>query len=86
MYAGDTSLLAPDNVVFRSKTNALLKTVDVWYKSNHLYFNREKTQVIRFRNTQKYCDKLRLSISDSNTLTFEKEIKFLGVTIDECLN
>lgn len=88
MYADDTSLLISDTSddLLKSKCNNVLRVLSDWYKSNTLYFNSEKTQVLRFHNRQKICSQLDISINGSDMLNFNQEVKFLGVTIDECLN
>ncbi|KAJ8911732.1 hypothetical protein NQ315_003632 [Exocentrus adspersus] len=64
----------------------LKKLISTWFKCNSLYFNTEKTQVVRFRNRQKNCLPLNLVDQGSHILPFSKEVKFLGLTMDECLN
>lgn len=88
MYADDKSLLISDPVdeTLESKCNNVLQIIGNWYNSNSLYFNTEKTQVVRFHNRQKVCSQLSITLNGVDILDSAQEVKFLGVTIDECLN
>lgn len=87
LYADDKSLLISDKSddLLAYKCNAVLETICDWYGNNSLFLNKDKTKVIRFHNRQKECSKLNIKMNDF-ILNTDEQNKFLGITIDECLN
>lgn len=89
MYADDLSLIISNNSFTNLNIN-ISKTLDnvcSWLKYNHLYFNANKTQLIRFHNRQKQCDNVTVNINN-HVINSDgsSTISFLGIQIDECLN
>lgn len=86
-YADDTSVLVSDkqeNSLSNICTNTINNLVS-WCNTNYLYFNSEKTSVIRFHNYQRHCLPPKIYI-DNVALESTKNIKFLGLTLDANLN
>lgn len=89
MYADDQSLLISDksDEILQQKCNSSLYMLNNWYCFYKQYFNTDKTQYIRFHNRQKSCTNLEIKISDnSNPLSNSKNVKFLGIILDDCLS
>lgn len=56
------------------------------FSQHDLYFNKKKTQLIRFQNRQKLCDVISIDIEEESLTTSESNIKFLGLHVDKNLN
>lgn len=86
-YADDTNILVSDkdeNTLKQNCTTAVGKLVS-WCDQNSLYFNGDKTSVIRFHNYQKQCETLTI-VTDDISIKPTQSVKFLGITIDAGLN
>lgn len=87
MYADDQSLLLSDksDATLALKCNDSLNKLNNWYCFYKLYFNTDKTQYIRFHNRQKSCMNLDIKMNNCS-LPNSKNVKFLGIMMDDCLN
>jgi len=86
-FADDTTLIASGrNLKFLyRKVNEDLRTLSSWFDSNSLTLNVEKSKYILFRSKKKlpnYIGSLKLS---GKNICRVKDIKFLGVIVDEFL-
>lgn len=89
MYADDLSLIISNNLSLKlnSNINNILENVCSWFHQNYLYFNADKTQIIRFHNRQKECDNVVVNINNCIIDSSGSDnISFLGIRLDECLN
>lgn len=88
LYADDTSLSISDDCceILEQKCNSVAKEMDLWFSSNALYLNPNKTNVMRFHNRQKRCDRINVSVDGIPLPNASESVKFLGVWFDECLN
>ena len=91
LFADDTSVLLKDknlnNLINKVKHN--LKKFEKWFSVNQLNVNTEKTKILVFRTTNKpyrtemyNLDELKIN---GKKIEIEKEIKFLGITINDSL-
>ena len=87
MYADDQSLIISDkhDALVENKCNNSLMNLYNWYCFYKQHLNAEKTTFMRFHNRQKICTDLNIKINDTS-LSNSKNVKFLGLTLDECLN
>lgn len=88
MYADDLSLVISNKSSnLNMEINEILDNVCSWFNQNYLYFNVNKTQIIRFHNRQKKCDTITVNINDSVIhSTGTDNVSLLGIHLDECLN
>jgi hypothetical protein len=88
MFADDTNLFYSSKTIedLFKKTNAELKKINIWFKSNKLSLNIEKTKYILFHSTQQF-NKIPHNLPPINieniTIERARNTKFLGVLIDE---
>lgn len=87
MYADDLSLIISDKSFDNLNMDIYktLKNVCSWFNQNYLYFNANKTQIIRFHNRQKKCDNVTVNLNNS-IIENAGSISFLGIRFDEHLN
>lgn len=92
LYADDTSLIISDkcdNTLKQKCESALLNLIN-WFNSISLFFNSDKTQLIRFHPSQNKTDDINLSIDTKDTFRInasqDSNCKFLGLYLEPCLN
>ena len=88
LFADDTNLFYSDTNLDRlyGTMNRELKKLVVWFKTNRLSLNVDKTNYILFKSKNKKIDKeLKVEI-EGNILLCVPYTKFLGVYIDESLS
>lgn len=73
-YADDTTLLTSNSNldVLKQQTSLITDRAKIWFVSNKMKMNKEKTQ--------------RLIFSTNNTVTQGARVKLLGITLDDKLN
>lgn len=83
-YADDVLLIAShkDPLQLENITNNALKQISTWGKGVKLEFGAQKTQLIGFTNKTNKCK----IIMDNRNITFNKQLKYLGIIIDHKLN
>lgn len=83
-YADDVLLIARhmDPLQLENITNDALKLISSWGKTVKLEFGAEKTQLIGFTKKSNKCK----IIMDNRNIKFNKQIKYLGIIIDQKLN
>ena len=89
IFADDTNLLiSGDNFVEIAGTlNAELDLVSDFFKANQLMLNAKKTKMICFRRKAPPDDISKVAVYlDGESLKFEEEAVFLGLTLDSNLN
>lgn len=87
MYADDTSVLitGKSNIETEENCNVLLNEMLNWFNTNELYLNLKKTGYVRFHTRQNF-NQLDIDIKCGEiSLDRLKTVKFLGLSIDECL-
>ena len=90
LFADDTTIIASHyslpNLI--CMTNSELLKVTNWFKSNKLIVNYDKTNFMYFSKTKiVYDDQLSTCIMMDNVqLTLTKNVRFLGVILDDRLN
>ena len=86
-YADDVLLLTAglDEDTVLSNMNGALKKVLRWGETNGLAFNPSKTTCVRFTRSKrlKPWKKIRM---DGTRVPYSDDMKYLGVTLDKCLN
>ena len=87
LYADDTSIIISGNNEdsLKVKCNMLLQKLSDWFRQNCLHLNIDKTVALRFHNRQKTCNNLSMVIDNRPIPENNKNIKFLGLYVDECL-
>lgn len=88
IYADDTSLIVSNksNDILELTCNDVLSKLNSWFALNSLYFNVNKTEFVRFHNRQKQCAEFNIKINEQSLSGPTKNVKFLGLIIDEHLN
>lgn len=88
MYADDTSLIISNKTdeILELNCNNLFNNLSEWFFKNSLYFNADKTQVLRFHTSQKHCELLNFNINNTLLSTEAPTAKFLGIQLDNNLN
>ena len=86
-FADDTTIFASgSNLKFLyKKVNTDLENLNEWIRSNSLTLNADKTKHILFHCKQKTCNYNGALSINQTAIERVKNIKFLGVTIDERL-
>lgn len=91
LYADDTSLIISDKSdnTLKNKCEDTLANLINWFNSISLYFNSDKTELIRFHTHQNKTENMNLSINNSDTFCIQSiqnyNFKFLGMYLDPCL-
>jgi hypothetical protein len=88
LFADDTSICyaSSDPIVLATVLNEALLNISTWMKANKLSVNIDKTNYIIFQPTQKKSTYEILLLLDDRLITQKKQIKFLGVLLDENLS
>ena len=88
LFADDTSICyaSCDPIVLATVLNEALLNISTWMKANKLSVNIDKTNYIIFQPTQKKSTYEILLLHDDRLITQKKQIKFLGVLLDENLS
>ena len=88
LFADDTSICyaSSDPIVLATVLNEALLNISTWMKANKLSVNIDKTNYIIFQPTQKKSMYEILLLLDDRLITQKKQIKFLGVLLDENLS
>ncbi len=89
LFVDDTSICyaSSDPIVLATVLNEALLNISTWMKANKLSVNIDKTNYIIFQPTQKKsCTYEILLLLDDRLITQKKQIKFLGVLLDENLS
>ena len=87
LFADDTSVMIidKDQDIFRQKINQALTNMNLWFQTNQLVLNIQKTHIIKFSPT--ITVHASLDVYYNNTLINEaKSSKFLGFQVDSQLN
>ena len=89
LYADDAVLFssAKDAQTIEQALNYDLSVISDWISQNHLFLNKEKTEVVLFGTSQKLAtvEEFRISIG-RHQLERVSEFKYLGVVLDETLS
>ena len=89
LYADDAVLFssAKDAQTIEQALNYDLSVISDWISQNHLFLNKEKTEVVLFGTSQKLAtvEEFRISIG-RHQLKRVSEFKYLGVVLDETLS
>ena len=88
IFADDTNLLNYNNSVKRinKQVNQDLKNLTNWLKSNKIFLNVSKTEVVLFKSSRKLTDvPLKLKLNGKRFYP-TNSVKYLGINIDENLN
>lgn len=92
LFADDTSLTIKDTSVskLRDKAGEIVTELNEWFSNNKLILNSGKSNFIQFHSMQSKStidriDHINNSI-DNSLLSSVKQLKFLGVILDENLN
>ena len=85
LFADDTSICyaSSDPIVLATVLNEALLNISTWMKANKLSVNIDKTNYIIFQPTQKKSTYEIILLLDDRLITQKKQIKFLGVLLDE---
>ena len=88
MYADDTNLLIKGRNIEQLviDLNQELEYVNDFFKANQLKLNAKKTKIILFQKKNAADDSQLQVFLNSEKLEFEKEARFLGLTIDNNLS
>ncbi len=88
LFADDTSICyaSSDPIVLATVLNEASLNISTWMKANKLSVNIDKTNYIIFQPTQKKSTYEILLLLDDRLITQKKQIKFLGVLLDENLS
>ena len=89
LFADDTNVFLshPNHNVLNETMNIELPKILTWFRCNKLSLNLSKTNFIHFRNTSASENNLHFHIViDGITIEKKESTKFLGITIDQCLN
>ena len=86
IYADDVVIYISDkNIeVIRDKLQADLEGISKWYKRNKLKVNTEKTYSMLLKRNSQNIQDLNISL-DGNKIKQEKNIRYLGIELDENL-
>uniref|UniRef100_A0A2A4J9S2 Reverse transcriptase domain-containing protein n=1 Tax=Heliothis virescens TaxID=7102 RepID=A0A2A4J9S2_HELVI len=86
-FADDTNaIVAADNInKLTNAVNAVLQVFHSWFTVNNLLINTEKTKILLFKTTARNKDNLDVFLDDNKIIPV-KEVKFLGIHMDEHLN
>ena len=87
-FADDTTIFASGNNLkyLYKKVNADLKRLGDWFASNSLTLNLDKSKYIIFKPKRKEIDHNAIIQLSGKTIDRVKDIKFLGLIIDEALD
>lgn len=90
LYADDTSLLVSEKSCINLKHSCELVISNLinWFNNLSLYFNSDKTQLVRFHTAQKHIDSIILNVNDSTEFIVQNNTscKFLSIYLDSCFN
>ena len=87
MFVDDTMLYVTEKSMDRmeQKLNSVMSHLDNWMSNNNMFLNTKKTFYMILKNDQMQMDR-DLTIKYRNvTIERAREIKYLGVFLDECL-
>ena len=74
-------------IIINETMNIEMPKILTWFRCNKLSLNLSKTNFIHFRNTSASENNLHFHIViDGITIEKKESTKFLGITIDQCLN
>lgn len=87
VYADDTNAVVAANNIkdLTSQVNAALQTFYNWFNSNMMKINTTKTKIMLFKTTARCKDNMDIEV-DNVKIELVREVKFLGINIDEFLN
>ena len=87
LYADDTNILVVDKEeeTLQQKVTLVMQWLELWFKKNDLIVNIDKTCAISFHaNQRKYFTRPCIKFHEKE-ITYNSEIKFLGLNITENL-
>lgn len=87
LFADDTTAIVASNDInnLSDIVNTALTYFDIWFTTNNLKINSDKTNIILFKNTSRDKDYLDIKLKGESKSTVTS-IKSLGVYINEYLN
>jgi hypothetical protein len=87
LFAGDTSIIITDTnkLDFNININQTFQDINTWFNARLLTLNFNKTQYLEFRTKNYYNVTTHINY-DQKCITNTKEIKFLGLIIDDTLS
>lgn len=88
IYADDISLIVSDQndtTLQMNCSNTLLNTIS-YLNLRDLYFNTEKTQIVRFHNSQKQINEITFQVKNEHLSNKGTPVKFLGLYMDDTMN
>lgn len=88
MYADDLSVLLSggSDTVLEEDCKLVLDKLRQFFHARCLFFNTEKTNLIRFHNRQRRCEVLNVSMEGHSLSADSTSVKFLGMHLDENLS
>jgi hypothetical protein len=86
LFADDTSIISHSNLdEFKNNINLAMNETVVWFQSNFLMLNCNKTHFLQFLSKKQNAMKIQIVISNS-VITNTNSTKLLGLTIDNTLS
>jgi hypothetical protein len=87
LFTDDTSIIITDTnkLDFNININQTFQDINAWFNANLLALNFSKTQYLEFRTKNYYYVTTHINY-DQKCITNAKEIKFLGLIIDDTLS
>jgi hypothetical protein len=86
LFADDTSIILKNNTTndFLKNCRETFTKLNIWFISNELFLNYEKTNFLQFRTKNSSSFDINLTF-DNKTTENKNHTKFLGITLDSTL-
>jgi hypothetical protein len=86
LFAVDTStIITSSNQELKTVLYKTLSDINLWFKTNLLFLNINKTYLLQFRTNNKFENALELNYINK-TIVNVHSVKFLGLLVDDTLS
>lgn len=87
-YADDFSLIISESntSMLEMKCGDILGRISRYFNEHDLFFNADKTEVLRIHNPQNKIESINFNVNNVNMTNTHESVRFLGIELDEHLN